>query len=132
MGAAENAAIARAEMDAVQRGDLEGLLDLYADDVVLEYPGRNVLSGTYTGKDGVRGWFKLISDTMGPGATVTRTLRDVVASDSHAIQLVSVEATRAGKSAQWNSAIALFIRDGKIKVIRILIDDPYAVDEFLA
>src|SRR5687767_6433134 len=101
IGAAENAAIGRAEMDAVQRGDIEGVMDLYADDVVLEYPGRNVLSGTYTGKDAVRGWFTGMAEAVGPETKISRTLRDVVVSDNHAIQLVSVEASKDGKSAHW-------------------------------
>lgn len=132
IGAAENAAIARAEMDAVQRGDIEGVMDLYADDVVLEYPGRNVLSGTYTGKDAVRGWFTGMAAAVGPGTKISRTLRDIVASDTHAIQLVSIDASKDGKITHWNSAIALYIRNGKISVVRILIDDPYVVDELLA
>lgn len=131
MGAAENAAVARAEMDAYQRGDIAGVLDLYTDDVVLHYPGRNVLSGTYTGKDAVRGWIMATREKVGLGTTVQRTLHDVVASNDHAIQLVSVDTSANGKSAHWNAALVMHVRDGKISEIWIHIDDPYAVDDLL-
>jgi len=40
-----NEELARSEMEAALRGDFEGMLDHYTDDVVLHYPGRNALSG---------------------------------------------------------------------------------------
>lgn len=42
---------------AMNRGDLEGVMALFADDAVLEYPGRSMLAGRYEGADAIRGWF---------------------------------------------------------------------------
>jgi len=42
-----NVELARSEMEAALRGDFEGMLAHYTEDVVLHYPGRNALSGTY-------------------------------------------------------------------------------------
>jgi ketosteroid isomerase-like protein len=128
-----NEELARSEMEAALRGDFEGMLDHYTDDVVLHYPGRNALSGTYRGKDGVREWGRKIDELLGVGGSLTRTLHDILASDNHAIQLVSVVARRAdGRSASWNAAVVMHVRDGKISEVWLNIDDPYAVDELFA
>jgi hypothetical protein len=128
-----NEELARSEMEATLRGDFEGMLDHYTDDVVLHYPGRNALSGTHRGKDGIREWARKIDELLGAGGSLKRTLHDILASDDHAIQLVSVEARRAdGRSASWNAAVVMHVRDGRISEVWLNIDDPYAVDELLA
>jgi len=128
-----NEELARSEMEAALRGDFEGMLAHYTEDVILHYPGRNALSGTYRGKDGLREWVRKIDELLDPGGSLTRTLYDILASGDHAIQLVSVEASRTdGRSASWNAAVVMHVRDGKISEIWLNIDDPYAVDTLLA
>jgi uncharacterized protein len=127
-----NEEIARSEMEAALRGDFEGMLDHYTDDVVLHYPGRNPLSGTYRGKAGIRDWAGKIDELLGADGSLSRSLHDVLASDDHAIQLVSVEARRTGgRNASWNAAVVMHTRDGKICEIWLNIDNPYAVDDLL-
>lgn len=127
-----NEELARSEMDAARRGDVEGMLDHYADDVVFHYPGRNVLSGTHRGKDSLRRWIATFGEILGEDGSLTRTLHDVVAGDDHVVQLVSVEARRTdGRSARWNAAFVMHVSDGKITEIWGHIDDPYAVDGLL-
>ena len=128
-----NEELARSEMEAALRGDFEGMLAHYTEDVILHYPGRNALSGTYRGKDGLREWGRKIDELLGPRGSLTRTLHDILASDIHAVQLVSVEASRTdGRTASWNAAVVMHVRDGKISEIWLNIDDPYAVDALLA
>ena len=128
-----NEELARSEMEAALRGDFEGMLAHYTEDVILHYPGRNALSGTYQGKDGLREWARKIDELLGPGGSLTRTLHDILASEDHAVQLVTVEAKRTdGRSASWNAAAVMHVRDGKISEIWLNIDDPYAVDTLLA
>ena len=128
-----NEELARSEMEAALRGDVAGILAHYTEDVILHYPGRNALSGTYRGKDGLREWVRKIDELLGPGGSLTRTLHDILASDNHAVQLLSVEASRTGgRSASWNAAVVMHVRDGKISEIWLNIDDPYAVDALLA
>jgi ketosteroid isomerase-like protein len=127
-----NEELARSEMEAALRGDFEGMLAHYSENVVLHYPGRNALSGTYRGKDGIREWDRTIDELLGPGGSLTRTLHDILASDNHAVQLVSVEARRTdGRIAHWNAAVVMHVRDGKINEIWLHIRDPYAVDALL-
>jgi ketosteroid isomerase-like protein len=73
-------------MEAALRGDFEGMLAHYADDVVFHYPGRNALSGTYRGKDGLREWARRIDELLGTEGSLARTLHDILASDDHAVQ----------------------------------------------
>lgn len=128
-----NEELARSEMEAALRGDFEGMLAHYTDDVILHYPGRNALSGTYRGKDGFREWVRRIDELLGTEGSLARTLHDILASDNHAVQLVSVDARRAdGRSASWNAAVVMHVRAGRISEIWLHIDDPYAVDELLA
>ena len=128
-----NEDLARSEMEAAIRGDFDGMLEHYTDDVVLHYPGRNALSGTYSGKDGIREFVGKIDELLGPEGSLERTLHDVLASDDHAIQLLSVDARRSdGRRASWNAAVVTHVRDGKFSEIWLNIDDPYTVDEFLA
>ena len=89
-----NEELARGEMEAALRGDFDGMLAHYTEDVILHYPGRNVLSGTYQGKDGLREWGCKIDKLLEPGGSLTRTLHDILASDNHALQLVSIQARR--------------------------------------
>ncbi|GAA1804926.1 nuclear transport factor 2 family protein [Agromyces neolithicus] len=128
-----NAELARSEMKAALRGDLEGMLEHYTDDVVLHYPGRNALSGIHRGKDGIRKWVAKIDELLGEGGSFTRSLHDIVANDDYAIQLVSVEARRGdGRSASWDAAAVMRVHNGKFSDIRLDIFDPYAVDELFA
>jgi uncharacterized protein len=120
-----NEELARSEMEVALRGDFEGMLAHYTKDVILHYPGRNALSGTYRGKDGLGEWVRKIDELLGPEGSLTRTLHDILASDNHAVQLVAVEAS-------WNAAVVMHVRDGKISEIWLNIDDPYAVDTLLA
>jgi len=127
-----NEELARSEMEATLRGDFEEVLDHYTDDAVLHYPGRNALSGTHRGKDAIREWGRKFGELLGEEGSLTRTLHDILASDDHAIQLLSVEARRAdGRSARWNVAYVMHVRDGKISEAWLNIDDPYVVDELL-
>ncbi|HEX6033339.1 MAG TPA: nuclear transport factor 2 family protein [Anaerolineales bacterium] len=49
-----NEELARSEMEAALRRDVEGMLAHYTEDFILHYPGRNALSETYRGKHSLR------------------------------------------------------------------------------
>jgi hypothetical protein len=86
-------------MEAALRGDFDGMLSHHTKDVILHDPGRNALSGTDHRKDGLQEWVRKIDELLEPGGSLTRTLNDVLASDDHAVQLVSVEARRTTDEA---------------------------------
>jgi ketosteroid isomerase-like protein len=42
-----NERLARKEIELINAGDLGALNEMYADDLILHYPGRNPLAGDY-------------------------------------------------------------------------------------
>ncbi len=49
---------ARGGFEAVNRHDLETLMDAWADDAVFEFPGNSIMSGRMQGKPAIRKWFE--------------------------------------------------------------------------
>jgi len=125
-----NEEVARREMELVSQGDLDGVLDLYAEDVVFRYPGKNPLAGDYRGKEGVRAFFDKAAGHIDGG--LRRELHDALGSDDHSVQLLTVQATRGGKSHRWRGVAVMHVRDGKISEVWVHIDDQYALDAFLS
>jgi ketosteroid isomerase-like protein len=118
--------LARREMELIGAGDLESLQELYADDLVIHYPGRNPLSGT----SGVDDFIAKFEALLGKG-TLVRELHDALGTDDHAVQLLRVTASVSERSHSWNAVAVLHVRDGKFSECWIHVDDQYALDEFL-
>ena len=51
MGAADNAARIRRGYDAFNQGEVEVLVDLFAEDIVWHFPGTSKLGGDHVGRD---------------------------------------------------------------------------------
>ena len=49
---------------AVDRHDLDAILDRYHDDAVFEYPGETILAGRYVGRTAIRAWFETWFELM--------------------------------------------------------------------
>lgn len=126
-----NAELARRELDAVNSGDLDALRELYTEDFVFHYPGRNPLAGEHRGFAGLQRFAEKIGDLV--GESIEREAHAFVADDEHAIQLLTVSATRKdGQSHRWNAVVVLHVRDGKFNEAWIHVEDQYALDEFLS
>lgn len=126
-----NAELARRELEAVNSGDLETLREIYAEDFVFRYPGRNPLAGEYRGFEGLQEFAERIGDVA--GEQVEREAHAILADEEHAIQLLTVRATRKdGRSHAWNAVVVLHARGGRFNQAWIHIDDQYALDEFLS
>src|ERR671917_617626 len=73
----ENVETVRKSFDAIRRWDVEGLLELYAEDVrFLPLTGTHVETGGYIGHSGVRAYFEEIADVweeLPPYADTSRT-----------------------------------------------------------
>ena len=126
-----NAELAARELEAVNRGDLDALRDIYTEDFVFHYPGRNPLAGDYSGFDGLEEFARKIGEIA--GESVERDAHAIVADDDHAVQLLTVRATRKdGRSHEWNAVIVLHAKDGKFSEVWAHVADQYALDEFLS
>jgi ketosteroid isomerase-like protein len=121
-----NEALARREIDLISAGDFEALNELYANDLVVHYPGRNPLAGSHP----IREFLARLEAVLKDGA-IRRELHDAMGTDDHAVQLLRVTASAQGRSHSWNAVAVLHVRDGKFSECWLHVDDQYALDEFL-
>ena len=125
-----NAAVLRAHLDALARGDVPAALSFYSDDVVFHYPGANPLSGEYRGKAAV---LELLGRVMAiTGGRFHPEVHDILASDDHAAALVTVRAERDDRRVEWRSVDLFHLRDGKLSEHWVHEVDQDAVDRFFA
>ena len=122
-----NEELARREIELINAGDLAALDEMYADDLVFHYPGRNPLAGDYSDVDE---FLAKAQKLLGEG-TLKRQLHDAFGSDDHAIQLLDVTAELADRSHSWRAVVVMHVRSGKFSEVWLHIDDQYALDDFL-
>ncbi len=123
-----NAELVGRGYEAFGRGDLDAVMELFADDIVWHIPGRNPLAGDYRGKEGVMAFFgKLMEET---GGTFRLSVHDIAATDRHALVIVDNHLERNGKSYDSNAIHVWHLRDGKAEIFRAVPIDAYADDAF--
>ena len=130
MGAAANADRIRGGYTAFNKGDVEALIDLFADDIVWHFPGTSKLAGEHVGRDaalGVLGAYGAASD-----GTLQANLVDIMASDDNVTGWANDTATAGGRSLDINSVVIFTLRDGKVTEARHFFDDQAALDAFLS
>ena len=123
-----NEELARRESEVLNAGDLDALAQMYTDDFVLHYPGRNPLSGDHRS---FGAFLEKVRGLVGEDGSVTRELHDAFGSDEHAIQLLKLTATAGGRSHTWEAVVLMHPRDGKIAEAWVLVQDMAALDDFL-
>ena len=110
-------------------GDINTLKSrFFADDIRWHYPGKSPLGGVYDGVDQVAGW--LLSTYEACWGSITVEVHDVIASDEHAVALITVRAERQGRSLQDDTVQVFHITDGKATEVWTYPSDLYASDEF--
>ncbi len=125
MSMQESAAVARQVQDAFERGDMETLDRLIADDVVWHEIGR---SEPRRGKEALRA----AAPSGAADFEITGSTHDILASDDHAIALVNATATRGGRTFTYRTAEIYHIRDGRITERWAFSDDTAAIATFFA
>ena len=128
MSASENEALVRRMIAALQARDVAALGEVLTDDVVYHFPGRGPLAGTYRGKPEILGVFRRFGEVLGPIQVHTH---DVLAGDEHVAELVVNSAERNGRRHEWRAIRLYHFRDGLISEVWVLLEDPYALDEFM-
>ena len=118
-----NATIIRNMWDAVGRGDMDAFANAIADDVVWHEIGS---------PEPVRGKAALAARFGGTASQIAMKgeTHDVVGNDDHVVALLSVVATRGGKSFPYRVAEIYHLRDGKITERWAMSDDTAAINEF--
>jgi len=125
-----NAQTARSAYDAFLSGDMETMGGLMSDDIVWHAPGNNALSGTYSGKEEVFGLFAKIGE-MADGP-MQMDIHDVLASDEHAVALLTATVSRGGNSADLRAVHIMHVADGQISEFWNFQEDQVATDAFWA
>jgi ketosteroid isomerase-like protein len=115
---------------AYTSGDLETISQLLADDVVWHVSGRSPLSGDYTGKQQVFGFFGTLQELSGGTSRVE--VHDLLADDDHGVAIVTQSASREGRTYEGRVTHVLHLRDGKVTEFWDAYVDQYASDEFWA
>lgn len=114
--------------DAFGRGDMETVMGLFTDDIQGHIPGENLISGDYSGKEEVGGFFgKLFELSDG---TFRVEVHDVLAGDEHAAGIVQLIAERNGKSLALNDAQIWHVNNGKFSEFWSCVYDQKALNEF--
>lgn len=124
-----NAALLRKGHDAFSKGDTDTLAQLFAEDTVWHWPGRNPLSGTHRGRDSVLGLFAKMAE-MTNGTLSIDEDHDFLGSDDHAVALFRISATREGKTLRSNLCEVTHWHNGQVTEDWVSVDDQYAFDEF--
>ena len=123
-----NLEIARAGYEAFASGDLAAVSDLFSDDIVWHSGGSNVLTGDYKGKEAVLGFFGLLMQES--GGSFTNEIHDMLANDEHGVALVTMSATRDGKSFEGNVVHIFHMSDGNMTEFWAIPEDQSGYDEF--
>ena len=124
-----HATLVRGAYDAFAKGDLAALDEVIAEDVRWHLPGRNQLSGTYTGRAAVYEMFgRLMAVTEGSFRIEVRT---VLADDDHVLALVDVSARRGEQSFTVTDVHVCRMRGGRIAEFWATAGDQYAMDAVL-
>ena len=125
-----NAALLRAQIDALGRGDLATAMSYYTEDAVFHYPGANLFSGDHRGKEAiVRFLGRVMEMTRG---RFHPEVHDILASDDHVAALVTVRAERDDRKAEWKSVDLFHVRDGKLSEHWVHEVDQEVVDRFFS
>ena len=130
MGAQQNEDRIRNGYAAFNSGDVDALVDLFAEDIVWHFPGTSKLAGDHIGRDATLA--ALGGYGAASGGTLVATPVDIMANDTHVTGWARDTATAAGRTLDINSVVIFTMRNGKVTEARQFVDDPAALDAFLA
>ena len=123
-----NVELTRRGYAAFEKGDFAALTDVFADDIVWHVSGPGPLAGTYRSRDEVFGMFARLAEET--GGTFRLELHDVLANDEHSVALVTVFATRQGKSFEDLGTHVFHVKGGKMTEFWQTTTNPEAAVEF--
>jgi ketosteroid isomerase-like protein len=120
-----NATFIRNALASMDAGDISGIAEAVADDVVWHEIGN---------PEPVRGRAAMAARFGGGEVdfTITASTHDVLANDEHAIALVNATGTRGGRTLEYRTAEIFHVRGGKIVERWAFSDDTAAISAFFA
>ncbi len=126
-----NAEILRKGYDDFATGDVEAVLAVFAEDIAWHVPGKNPLSGDYTGHDEVVGFFGQLGERS--GGTFHLEVHDILDNgENTVVVLVGEKGERNGNRLDVEAVHVWRVEDGIAKEFRAFQHDDYENDEFWA
>lgn len=125
-----NATLVRDGFERFVRGDVAGLIGLFADDAVWRVPGANAMAGDYRGREEIVAFLRRTAELT--GATYRVELLWVVADEEHTVAVYRARGEREGRSLDIEQALLVGVRDGLWVDIRAQPLDQAAFDAFWA
>jgi uncharacterized protein len=123
-----NVWLIRDAYEAFEKGDMEVVGKVLADDLVLRWPGRNPLAGVRHSK---AEFFELLGvlaeQTSG---TFGLEVEDIIGGGESVVAFVTYHAERNGKTLTYDALNVWRVENGMAVEMLFLASDPYAVDEF--
>jgi ketosteroid isomerase-like protein len=124
-----NAEILRGGYEAYQQGDVPAVLAVFAEDIAWHVPGRNPLSGDYTGHDEVVGFFQGLGERS--NGTFGLEVQDILDNgDDKVVVLVRETGERDGKHLDFPGVHVWRVQNGRATNFQAFFSDQYAVDDF--
>jgi ketosteroid isomerase-like protein len=123
-----NEKLLRDSDEAASRGDIEGFLAPFADNVVVHIGGRSRLAGEVRGKAELQQRYTEFFESLGENPEFET--HDILANDEHGVLLQFYRGTKEGKTLEARSVGIVHFRDGKISEAWFFDDDPYTADPF--
>jgi uncharacterized protein len=123
-----NGALIKSAYDAFSRGDVQGAIAAFADDIFWHVPGRGPLSRDYRGRAEVLGFFGHFMELS--GGTFRLQVDEVLAKGDRVVVLCTESARRGGRSWSSPQVHVWTVNDGKATVFREYAGDQQAEDEF--
>ena len=128
-GTAEaNGALIAGAYDAFSRGDVQGAMAAFAEDIFWHVPGRGPLARDYHGHDEVLGFFEHFMALS--AGTFRLRVDDVLAKGDRVVVLCTENARRGSRSWSSPQIHVWTVRDGKATVFEEYPGDQQAEDEF--
>jgi ketosteroid isomerase-like protein len=124
-----NAELLRSGYDAFAEGDVPAVLALFSPDITWHVPGRNPLTGVYTGHDEVVGFFGMLAERS--DGTFNLDVHDILDNgDDKVVVLVTENATRNGDSVAFEAVHVWRMEDGLATRFQAFQHDDHEMDAF--
>jgi hypothetical protein len=124
----ENGTLIRSAYDAFSRGDLQGAIATFAEDIFWHVPGRGPLARDYRGHAEVLGFFGHFMELS--GGTFRLQVDELLANGDRVVVLCTESARRGGRSWSSPQVHVWTVKNGKATVFREYPGDQQAEDEF--
>ena len=115
---------------AMERGDREAAVALYAEDVVMHVPGRSSFAGERRGRDAVLAYLRAAVERAPGGIEVD--VIDVLEGERDRVALLLRETLHGARGELVLRRVNVYtVRDDEIVEVWIFEHDQYAVDELM-